>query len=244
MGKKYLHPPLIETLCEFQFDPHSAWDASIPMQVYEKIKSVFPIRRQAINYPTNLQSRSASDEPRTGERMHFLSPDERSLVQVGVHLLAVNCLKPYPSWQIFLPLIRRSFQAYCKSASPKNIFRIGLRYINRLELPGAAPRLEDYLEFYPYTGPLIERNFRTFVTGIDLRFENGRDILRMQSLNTESPAVDTSAVLLDLDYFCSLPGHISFVETYEWLELAHDRIEQTFEASITPRARELFGEVH
>ena len=82
--------------------------------------------------------------------MQFLQEDEGAMVQVGPNLVAVNHLKPYSNWETFKQMIARSLEAYKKVADPQAINRIGLRYINRIEIPDQRKvEIEDYVLAVP-----------------------------------------------------------------------------------------------
>lgn len=245
MGRKYKNPPIIEALCEFQFSPSSPWDLAIPGLVYQKVQSEFPKRRQAKQVEVGLRAgtEGVEQQVRTTDRMQFLREDERVLIQVGQNLLAINHLKPYPAWEGFLPLIRRGFDTYCAVAKPTGIQRIGLRYINRIELPGPKVELEDFFSFYPFLGPTLPQDFGAFIVGVDIHYENGRDGLRLQSVNTQPDQPGTIAILLDLDYSLRQPGGVGLEAVFQWVDTAHDRVEKVFEGCITDKLRELFEEV-
>ena len=42
MTKRYTNPPLVEALCEFQFDPSTAWDLTLIGLIYDQLKDIFP----------------------------------------------------------------------------------------------------------------------------------------------------------------------------------------------------------
>lgn len=46
MGKRYKSSPVIEAICEFQFEPDPSWDFTILGLVFDFIKDQFPIRNQ------------------------------------------------------------------------------------------------------------------------------------------------------------------------------------------------------
>jgi uncharacterized protein (TIGR04255 family) len=175
--------------------------------------------------------------------MQFLQADGNALVQVAQDLLVVNQLKPYPTWREFLPLIRQGFNAYQQVANPKGLHKVGLRYINRVQIPGSNIELEDYFEFLPRIGPRLPQDFGNFMAVVEFPYEGARDVLRLQMANAPSQSVDQAAVILDLDYFLAQPGHILLPSVFEWVEQAHDRVEEVFEACITNRLRTLFAEV-
>ncbi|MFQ5795288.1 MAG: TIGR04255 family protein [Candidatus Bipolaricaulia bacterium] len=245
MGRKYRNPPIIEVICEFRFDPSSPWDLAIPGLVYQELQNEFPKRRQAKQFEVGLRSRAegVEQEVRTADRMQFLREDEKALIQVDQNLLAVNHLKPYPTWKGFLPLIRRGFEMYCEVAKPTGIQRIGLRYINRIEFPGPGVELEDYFSFYPFLGPKLPRDHGAFIVGVDIPYEDSRDSLRLQSVNVNSEQPETIAILLDLDYSLQQPNGVELETVFQWVDNAHARVEEVFEGCITDKLRELFEEV-
>jgi uncharacterized protein (TIGR04255 family) len=245
MGKRYRNPPVIEAVCEFRFEPSVPWDLAIPGLVYEKIREGFPKRRQTKVFEVSLAGAPTGVEQRVQsiDRMQFFREDEKALIQVDRDLLAVNHLKPYPTWQDFLPLIRQGFDAYRQVANPKGVLNIGLRYINRIEIPGQRAKLEDYFEFRPFVGPNLPQEFGAFIVGIQASFENSRDNLRLQIASAAIEAPDSVALMLDLDYHLSQPGQVLLDNVFEWMEIAHGHVEETFEACITERLGEMFGQV-
>jgi uncharacterized protein (TIGR04255 family) len=245
MGKKYRNPPIVEALCEFRFEPGVPWDMAIPGLVYEKVRDRFPKRRQVRAVEISVAAGPGGIEQQvvTTDRMQFLREDEKALIQVGPNLLAVNHLKPYPTWQEFLPLIRQGFDAYLEVANPKSIQRVGLRYINRIEIPGQRIQLEDYFEFRPFIGPNLPQDFGPFIVGIQVPYTDSRDMLRLQVANAAAETPDIVAIMLDLDYFLAQPGGVSKEQVFQWIEVAHSRVEEVFEACITDRLRQMFEEV-
>jgi len=245
MSKKYRNPPIIEALCEFKLEPSVPWDMAIPGMVYERIRDKFPKRRQGKALEVSMTAGPGGVEHQvfTTERMQFLREDEKALIQVGPNLLAVNHLKPYPNWQEFLPLIHQGFDAYHEAANPKGIQRIGLRYINRIEIPGGRIELENYFEFRPYIGEKLPQDYGPFIVGIQIPFEESRDVLRLELASATTEMPDTVAVMLDLDYFLAQPDRFSQDSVFQWIEVAHNHVEEVFEACITDRLRQMFGEV-
>jgi uncharacterized protein (TIGR04255 family) len=245
MSRKYRNPPIVEALCEFRFEPGAPWDMAIPGLVYERIRDNFPKRRQVKSFEVSVAAgpEGIGQQVLTADRMQFLREDEKALIQVGPNLLAVNHLKPYPTWQEFLTLIRQGFDSYLTAANPKGIQRIGLRYINRIELPGERVELADYFEFRPFVGERLPQDYGPFIVGIQIPFEDSRDVLRLQLASAAPETPDAIAVMLDLDYFLVRAGGVSQDEVFEWIEIAHSHVEDVFEACITDRLRQMFEEV-
>jgi len=245
MGRRYRNPPIIEALCEFRFEPSSPWDLAIPGLVYEKVRDKFPKRRQVKAFEASISGgpEGVEQQMRTTDRMQFLRDDEKALIQIGPNLLAINHLQPYPTWKEFLPLVRQGFSAYLEVANPKGAQRIGLRYINRIEIPGQRIELEDYFEFRPFVGPHLPQDFGSFIVGIQVPYEDSRDTLRLQLANASVETPNTVAIMLDLDYFVARPGEVPLDNVFEWVDVAHNFVEEAFEACITDRLRQMFDGV-
>jgi uncharacterized protein (TIGR04255 family) len=244
MSKKYKNSPIIEAICEFQFEENSAWDLTVPGLVYGRVQNEFPIRRQAARVTMGIHSNVGNITPQFGavHLMQFLRRDEKALMQIGSHILSINLLNPYPSWTEFLPLIQTGFNEYCNVAKPTGLQRIGLRYINHIEIPDQNARLEDCFEFRPFTGPKLPQKLDSFVLGGQIAYENSRDILSLQLASSPrlEPSIVNPAVILSLDYFLAKPKGVLLDEALTWIEKAHENIEDIFEGCITDRLRALF----
>jgi uncharacterized protein (TIGR04255 family) len=246
MSRKYKNPPLIEAVCEFQFDSKSEWDIAIPGLLYERLRKTFPIREQVPNEIefTMTATAEAGIEPQlhtVSERIRFFREDKKALVQVGPHVLSIHHVKPYPTWEEYLPLIQRVFGVYLTVAQPQGLRRIGLRYINKLEIPGSKIFLENYVQFYPYMGPDFPEEAGPFIVGVQFAYDD-RDTLRVQMASAADHRADRLGMILDLHYWVMGSQHIKLDAATEWLQVAHDRIEQIFEACLTDELRIIFEE--
>jgi uncharacterized protein (TIGR04255 family) len=245
MGKQYKNPPIVEAVCEFRFQPGLAWNVDFPDKVFERVKHIFPNRRtmQSFEATVALAPEGNQQQLRTSPRLQLLREDEKALIQIEANLLSVNHLKPYPTWQEFLPLIRQAFDAYLAVAEPKGIHRIGLRYINQIEIAGQQLTLEEVFNFFPtlnWQAP--GQGFVAFSTEVHIPFDNAQDILKLRMGSGASNNPDTLAVILDIDYFTGKSGEVGFDQAFDWLEQAHLRVEDAFEGCVTDSLRKAFGE--
>ncbi len=246
MSRKYKNPPLVEAICEFQFAPTSEWDIAIPGLVYEQLKETFPIREQVSQelefaVVANAEGGIQPQVRTVAKLVRFVRDDKEALVQLGPHLLSINHLKPYPTWEEYLPLVQRVYDVYQKVAQPQVIGRIGLRYINRIEIPSSTIGLADYFQFYPHLGSGFPKSIGPFITGVQIAYDE-RDVLQVQLANAVSERVDCISMVLDIDYSLLDPQKMEVGSTQEWLQVAHDRIEQIFEACLTDKLRTMFEE--
>jgi len=242
MSNRYEKPPLIEAVCDFRLDPTSAWDLAIPGLFSERFRELYPTRRQAATIDLAVSGVGNQVEQRLQrqDRLQLYSKDEKDVLQIGAHLLSVNRLAPYKSWEDFEPLILAAFESYLEVAQPKGLARIDLRFINRIGIPKPVVNQEDYFDFYPYLGKKLPQEIGAYLVGVELGFAEGRDRLRleMQSAISEKPDVNTT--ILGLDYYCQNPAVLGIAAIREWLAAAHRALDDVFEGCIKDSLRELF----
>lgn len=244
-GRKYTKPPIIEAACEFSFDRNQVWDWTIPGLMYQEIKNEFPKKRQQNLFQMEVLTQPVNVEQNlTGgiARMQFLREDEKIMIQVAPYTLAINHLKPYTEWETYQPLIKKALKAYRQIGTPKALSRIGLRYINRIDIPETIVKIQDYLTAVPVVPKNIPQHFEAWVQSVELPFPAANGKLVLQSGTARAEDHQGISFMLDLDFRCPKPNEIALDNAIEWIELAHQEIENVFEACITDKSRELFQE--
>jgi len=244
MAKKYAKPPIVEAVCEFRLTPETRWDLTVPGLLYERLKGSFPQKEQRMIQEMELTQgpEGLHQQIRTSERIIFFTEDKKMLVQVGPRLLAINVLKPYPHWEGFKPRIEMAWKSLQAAIEVQGLERIGLRYINHIELPAQGGKLAEYFEFYPSIGQSLPQQMVAFLTAAEFSYADGRDHCRVEL--TRIPASGgRSLFMLDIDYFLARSGAVKPAEALAWVEEAHSRVEEVFEGCITDKLREMFEEV-
>jgi uncharacterized protein (TIGR04255 family) len=228
MSKQYKSPPLLEAVCEFKFQPPSSRNPAVLDLIYEKVQAQFP-QREPVNDPDGQE---AVPDAKT----KFRRADGSALLQVSPKLLAINQLRPYPAWPQFKQLILETYALYSEIVSPAHLLRLGLRYINRIEIPGTKIEIGCFLRGCP-------EGYHKLFLSTEFPFDTERENLAMILAHVPHSEGDFSHFYLDLDYG-AFPATAMTPETIApILERAHDRIEQLFETSLTDETRRLFGEI-
>ncbi len=249
MSKKYKNSPIIEAVCEFIFTDGTKWDLTIPGLVYEAVRTKFPNKEQhlhqLINISTELPSDRVKSQIRRNEIAVFLTPDKKMSIQVGPHTLSINRLKPYTSWDDLKSHIEYAFGVLSNKVEIEGLQRIGLRYINRIEIPHKSYNLEKYFQFRPFLGDNLPEVADSFILGCAFSFYGAQDTCKVQLTDAipEKSGVDSSAFILDLDYFLARPKTIEAKNALEWVDRAHTNIESLFEGCISEPLRQIFEEI-
>jgi len=250
MSRKYLNPPIIEVVCEFHLPPDSPWDIALPELIYERIKSRFPQREQRL-LPLDVDITRGPEglrqEIRIAERAIFYQEDRRVFVQVGHRFIAINSLRPYPSWKAFKEVIKYVYEVFTEVVNVDAFEKMGLGYINQILLPQQTDskiKIEDYFEFYPHCGSHLPQTLANFSAFAAFPFEEERDICSVHLSPGVPPVTEEgNIIVLGINYALAKPKTVRKEDTLEWVEKAHSRLEEIFEGCITDRLRELFQEV-
>ena len=251
-------PPFIEAICQFQFAPAAdkPLDSTVPGLIYNLIRNDFPVveEQPGIHLQFAMGTPSQPQVSPVTNRVFFKRTDGTAIVQVGPNFLAVNCLPPYPNWDAFQATILDVLRIYQEIAQPVALFGVELRYINHINLPstesGLSVNIADYVTAYPNvpTSLLRPQGLR-FVQRVEIRMPESQGILVIQSATVEAVQEDQSGVLqggiiMDLSFTFSDENLLPLAKASDWIDAAHNKVEQAFLACITEKARESFEEEH
>ena len=154
----------------------------------------------------------------------------------------VSQLAPYTGWEQFKSRIIRDWDTWRSAVSFRPIERVGMRYINRIDLPIAGPlvQYEDYVTVYPALPALLDPcayhsvNVRVLLKDIESE-------LNLKSAVVPSPLPNHLAIVVDLDIARMYQTPPSDKELYSYICQARIKKNEIFEACITQKARELFS---
>lgn len=243
MSKKYAKPPVIEVSCEFLFNVKDPNDLTVPGRFYdsENIKENYPIKEELqeiiIGFGVN-----PTEIPQKLHRkilgMQYKSQNGKVIIRVSPNFVSIHHLTPYSSWENFSLHIKQGFKTFQKVVEPISLERVGLRYIDKIEIPSPSFELEEYFLIYPK----IPEKFKldNFFLRLEIPFNGGRDLLIIMMYKQPLREAEKTLIILDWDYILIQPSQIPFEKILDWVEEAHKKIIDIFESSITDKCRQLF----
>lgn len=131
--KIYEHPPVTEAILELRFEPSLSPQDAIALR-----------QRLSKRYPALLDNKSVEVQiGPTGEAsvktssagFKGTSTDNTDVVMCQLGAFASAKLAPYSNWSAFISIARENFEAFQAIAGFRNYTRIGVRYINRIDIP-------------------------------------------------------------------------------------------------------------
>lgn len=229
---KLENPPLVEAVCECRFAEIGVQPVLVPGRYYERVKAEY----SGIESKRGVGVQAGGQEVTmaTEEVTVFRNPSDHRLVQVGLGMIAINQLRPYSDFATFRQEIEKRLADYREVALPKRLTRLGLRYINHLGIP-EGKNLETMLNVGFKVPQAMPGKPDPYLLRLVFGYANGRD--QMILITAKAPGhQDGSKVVLDMDYVLVKPDQLGETDLMEWVDAAHDNIENVFHACLTKAA--------
>jgi uncharacterized protein (TIGR04255 family) len=207
------HPPIVEAVLDFECDlPPGQQLGTLEPTARAQYRDQYPrFRKQFIHEhefeATPGEKAKLSVVENEVHSLHFLTDDEKQLVQVRAQGFSFNRLAPYTSLDDYLPEIERTWLLYVALAAPVQIRTIRLRYINRFLLPtkGRCVSLDKYLRIGPRLPDEEAFTLSGFLSQETLvETETGHQVNLVQT--AQLPEGEKLPIILDIGVQASGPG--------------------------------------
>ena len=239
---KYAKPPIQEAICEIHF----VVDEPLSSEQIGRLKEVWAgeYSDQKLIEEQGVKVEIGSDgvrvaEDKMGHRLVCRTGDGLRLVQLSGRFLAVNQLRPYPGWEeAFRDTIMARVREVQSRLGPFQIGRVGLRYINKIDVPQIPFVWEEWFNFCLPVPELKGSARGPFQMRFEQQLKGGCNLI----VNCVSlpGAGDCTPVILDLDVvWTGKPATAAKVS--KLLESVHAPHRLAFEAYIADKLREQFS---
>jgi uncharacterized protein (TIGR04255 family) len=169
----------------------------------------------------------------------WANPAERFRAQSAG--LSYHRLEPYTSWESCRDELRRLWPRYRALSAVQRIERIGLRYVNRLNLPAGA-EIKDYLLTVPDVAPRLPQALSGYMMQLNIPHpELPGGVLVIREGLMQPTSADVTSVLLDLDLFQTVDFAPDTDDVWNHFETLHAYHNEAFESCITDRTREMIS---
>lgn len=237
----YNNPPITEAVIEIRFS--STVDEAVRKRLAKKFEKhyseVKPL--ESHKYEFDLSGQSVKNSVvRTDYRLSSGDMSEILILRDSAFLLSQ--LAPYVSWEAFISRFERDWTNFEKSTGHNEISRIGVRFINRIDIPKSGELLHEseYVNIYPTLPETLQPTMGYSIQSRK-RIEHIESLLSLSSAIVESPVPRHISIVLDQDIARenNLPQRTQKIIEY----LNEVRVEKNkiFESCITDKARELFN---
>lgn len=170
----------------------------------------------------------------------FTSKADGKIVQARRDGFTFNKLRPYSKWADFSAEAKELWMRYLDFAHPTAVKRIGLRYINRIEIPDELTDLRELCLLFPAIPKGIPDVWFEYFQRFASQLDSGS--MSIVTLSIDAPSHSSkAAIILDIDVVKTLDNVPPVTETL-WGQCEELRTWKNgiFDAGLTPKAKELF----
>lgn len=236
----YDRPPITEAVIGITFS--SPIKEAELLSVKNKLLTHYPDHQLIQHYDVNVD---LSNKPTTtlnehvGHRLSTRDMTELLLIQPAT--FSLSQLAPYPGWDIFLEHFVRDWATWKRVIGFRQITRIGVRFINRIDIPVTGSRIEyeDFLNIYPKLPSgfdLIE----AYAVQISKDLDDIGCHLKINTAAVPSPILGFSSFVVDIDISKETSVPQSDNDIYKLLGQIRTKKNDVFEACVSDRSRGLF----
>jgi uncharacterized protein (TIGR04255 family) len=238
----YRRPPIDDAVVEFLFRQAPEWDPTIPGRLLVQA----PIKQMYAGKPEQQQLMRA-DAPGPGlpgqlvaeTRVKFSDVTGTKILTVGADALSFSSLRPYEGWEQFSRRVADGLSAYEELVGPREVVRVGVRYINRIVIPHVSVELKDYFSLTLNTPDSFPPEMTGFMVQSTQQYDDG-STLQVRHAPVNGPE-GSCAFVMDLDVAWNIKSQpVPISAALPIAELLHSREGDAFEAVITDKTRALF----
>ena len=244
----YSKSPVIEAIVDLRTAQPDDFIVSKFIEIFQKFTDEFPNREEMrrlagqVHFPKGMVAPEV-----TGSQSHlgyrFTSRDRQKILQVRTDGFTFSHLAPYGKWEDLRDDAKRFWNVYCRETEAKEVTRVAVRYINRLDLPEESDA-QEYITTSPAVSPSYEYGVvSNFFMQLQIAQPDIEAMLILNETLTEPLSPDVFSIILDLDLFIERPqapwNTSDDDSVWASVEDLHLRNYQIFEASITDKMREL-----
>jgi uncharacterized protein (TIGR04255 family) len=170
--------------------------------------------------------------------------DSTSIVSVTLPSISYSRLAPYNGWDIFSQESTNILSDLKRLIGYRAISRIGVRYVNRLDIPlpedNVLVRLEHYIRVYPEYPEHSFPPLDAFTMQANFSLHEIKCLAMVTVASVPSPLPRHMGIILDTDIGRQADVPQSDKDIRELLNVIRGEKNRVFEACITDAARELF----
>lgn len=246
----YKRPPITEAVIGIAFS--SPIDPSQLDSIANKFQATYPHKQQVSTFDlsveinsTNPDANRANLKPTIGHRLS--TDDQTQLLVLWPNSFTLSQLPPYQGWEAFIQRFEKDWGILKRTRGFQQISRIGVRYINRIDIPanladGENETLvehEQFLNIYPKLPDMLNP-LDAYAVQASIYLKDINCQLTMNSASVPSPLLRHISFIIDIDIYSDKTVPQSDPQIMELLNRIRTKKNMIFESCISQPARELF----
>ncbi|MBV8658519.1 MAG: TIGR04255 family protein [Burkholderiales bacterium] len=244
----YPNPPAAEAIIGLQTRFRQSPSADQLTDFCQRHRESYPesaiLQQLQFGFTTTVEGAELSAEQavqRPGG-LRLSTRDTKRVLQIGPDSFNYSCLKPYCGWDAFRDGAQRLWEDAATHFQFESVTRIGLRFVNQINIPGDSFDFKDYFTLYPY----VPQHMQQTVNGAFMQLRFPQEDLAKNAVTiinqglVPSTAENCITVLFDIDINTPIELDFNSEEIWDVLEKFRNRKNEFFENGICDNTRRLF----
>lgn len=242
--ERFPKAPISEAILDIAVQFASPVDLARLETFQELIHERYPVKRNRVTWQGQIQleeERFAQEVRRGAQGFMFRSADDTRVVQVRQDGFTFNWLKRYDSWEGLRDEARPHWERYKEIFRPEAVSRLGLRYINRIEIPLPISDFREYVKTAPDVAPGLPQGLSALFLRLEIP-DLTRGVVAIITETMQPPVDDGKRLpfIFDIDIVCGATFEPSSPAIWDKFEHMREYKNEIFFASVTERAKEMF----
>lgn len=246
----YKRPPITEAVIGITFS--SPINSTQLDSITNKFQATYPHKQQVSTFDLSVEINSADPKdnradfkPTVGHRLS--TDDQTQLLVLWPNSVILSQLPPYQGWEAFIQRFERDWGLLKRTLGYQQISRIGVRYINRIDIPASLAageketlvEHEQFLNIYPKLPDMLNP-LDAYAVQASIYLKDIDCQLTINSASVPSPLLKYVSFVIDIDIYSDKAVPQSDPQIMELLNNIRTKKNMIFESCISHSARELF----
>ena len=246
VGRHYDHAPIAEAILELQCELPP--DVTLDQLAHVADPATFSAGGAAIMVTGRVEVGPEGIRGDTsGEAIgHLLRrADGLRIIQSRLNGFAYSALAPYDRWETFSAEARDHWNDYQRVARPIKVSRVGVRYVNKIDIPNPSIEIKDYLRTAVDVSPYLPQMIAGYFLQVVVPLSHFDAMATIVSTIVSPPSADHSSLILDIDTWrtvdIALASTTADEDVTQVLNTLREAKNYIFEACITDATRGLIS---
>lgn len=233
----YRRPPIQEAVIDFRFSAPITNEKLL--KFLKKVEKRYPFKQDQINFGFFISpGQVALNQSPAGYKLQSLEDLRIAILQAEG--FTSSKLAPYLGWADLRKQTEDLLLDLSKVAGKMFAQRLGVRFINRLDIPGEDIDIAEWITLNVSLPTGLSTAINSF--GVQVSFPADGDFITTVIIQSvQSPMVGNSSISLDIDVSCTKISDFESIGVWQRLEQMRVLKNRVFESCLTLKMRERFS---
>lgn len=239
-NRNYRRPPAVDAVIDFSFE--SELSDRENERLRRELSSRYPQVLETRGIEVAIQGDGKVETKTSVVARKLVSQDGADVFIIRPTALTTARLGPYTGWDHLRELALDNFRIANKIIGYRKCIRIGVRFINRIDIPIKEKPLVDFalFNFFPNFPAEMLGAPMSFLNRIEYKKETPGLTVIVATHSTEPALIDHTSYILDIDVIRNFDVPSKQDELWQLVDKMRDEKNLVFEACVTDDLRARF----